>query len=288
MTRFRGDVLEGRDPEAVHQMRVASRRLRAAISFFRGELPRRERRRAMRAVRRVTRILGEIRQLDVSAMLLDRVIEETPPLRDAAGFARPLLAADRARALQHVRERIARFPFGKVRRRVRRFGRGIADVDRDALSARMGEDVSRRARRWAGLWGDNGAGIGKLPSQEQKLRLHAMRIATKNLRYRLEAGAAVCGWKVAPALHAARSLQAVLGELHDLEMLRHWCEGKVEEAAAPMMALADHLRERERVIQSGVGAHGAEARNHLTHPLTPAPPGGPSPEEQAPRATARR
>ena len=55
MARHEEGVLAGQDADAVHDMRVASRRLRAALAFLEKELPEGRTRRASRRVRRFIR-----------------------------------------------------------------------------------------------------------------------------------------------------------------------------------------------------------------------------------------
>jgi len=251
MVRHRKGVLAGRDPEAVHQMRVASRRLRAALAFFRSEVPGKRRRRASRAVTRITNRLGEVRQLDVSSALLDHLIAESPAARNAAEFARPLLAADRGRALVVAQRAIARTDFGKLRRRIQKVQKALRGCDTESLSDRARRRVSRRGKRLAALWGDNRAGPAAGVPADPKQPLHAIRIATKKLRYSLEAGQRICGWHPRHTIGKAREVQEVLGHLHDLEVLRHWCKARSARSGGPLHALARHIEEQETAVALG-------------------------------------
>jgi len=55
----------GEDEEDVHDMRVATRRMRAALRLFRDYLPKRTTARMMRELRWIALALGEVRDLDV-------------------------------------------------------------------------------------------------------------------------------------------------------------------------------------------------------------------------------
>jgi len=245
-------ALSGNDADAVHDMRVASRRLRAALAFLKKDLPTGRCRRATRRLQRFTRALGALRQFDVSAQLLDRIIAESAEARPAAEFARPFLAADRGRALTATRKALRRADLGRLDAQVKDLAQRLEDCDVKSLSRRAAKKATRRGRRLSRLWGSNGAGAGRSGDAADKERLHAIRISTKKLRYHLESGRRICGWKVAPALQAAREVQEALGELHDYEGLRHWCEARREEAAGPMGELIRHLRERESVTLTRV------------------------------------
>jgi CHAD domain-containing protein len=70
MMSYREAALAGEDIEGVHDMRVGSRRLRAALEQFRDVFPRRRFRPMLRTVKILADALGEVRDLDV---LIDRV-----------------------------------------------------------------------------------------------------------------------------------------------------------------------------------------------------------------------
>ncbi|MBI5482488.1 MAG: CHAD domain-containing protein, partial [Deltaproteobacteria bacterium] len=90
------------EPEAVHDLRVATRRMRATLRLFRDVLRTRDRRAVQRQVRRLTRLLGGPRQADVGLELLDGLAAEVPAdLRPVTAACRRNLELrrDRHRAL---------------------------------------------------------------------------------------------------------------------------------------------------------------------------------------------
>ena len=70
---FAGGVLDTDDIERVHDMRVASRRLRAVLEVFAPCFPKRELRKALREVKALADDLGERRDPDVAIAALERV-----------------------------------------------------------------------------------------------------------------------------------------------------------------------------------------------------------------------
>src|SRR5574339_239569 len=74
------DVLDVTDIERVHDMRVASRRLRAALEIFEPCFPREPYDEALREVKAIADALGERRDADVAIAALERF---------AAGLAAP-------------------------------------------------------------------------------------------------------------------------------------------------------------------------------------------------------
>jgi CHAD domain-containing protein len=65
MLSFAETALAGEDIEGVHDMRVASRRLRAALDSFEAVFPRKQLRPLLRDVKRLADALGDVRDLDV-------------------------------------------------------------------------------------------------------------------------------------------------------------------------------------------------------------------------------
>lgn len=70
---FTGGVLDTGDIERVHDMRVASRRLRAVLEVFGPCFPRKELRKVLREVKALADDLGERRDPDVAIASLERV-----------------------------------------------------------------------------------------------------------------------------------------------------------------------------------------------------------------------
>jgi CHAD domain-containing protein len=78
MMSFREEAL-GPDPEGIHDMRVGSRRLRAAIELFRDVFPRRRLRPHLREIKDLADALGEVRDLDVMVERLKKDLKGRPP-----------------------------------------------------------------------------------------------------------------------------------------------------------------------------------------------------------------
>lgn len=100
MMSFRDAALAGKDPEGVHDMRVATRRLRAALELFGDVFPKRRLKPLLQEVKGLADALGEVRDRDV---LIDRLradLRGRPPaqrvvLRDLMGELEEQRKADR-------------------------------------------------------------------------------------------------------------------------------------------------------------------------------------------------
>jgi CHAD domain-containing protein len=71
-----GGVLDLDDVERVHDMRVATRRLRAAMETFKPVFPPKRHRKALKRVKRLADALGQRRDLDVEIELLESLAGE--------------------------------------------------------------------------------------------------------------------------------------------------------------------------------------------------------------------
>jgi len=80
------NVLDMSDIERVHDMRVATRRLRAALEVFATCFPKKEHRRVLKDVKALADSLGERRDPDVAIEELTKVAKKLPKA-DAAGVA---------------------------------------------------------------------------------------------------------------------------------------------------------------------------------------------------------
>jgi CHAD domain-containing protein len=116
---FSDGVLDTSDPERVHDMRVATRRLRAALEIFAGCFPKGEHRALLREVKALADALGERRDPDVQIEALERIVAELGQgerpgvnglvaelrVRQAQGNARVEEAIERARE-ERLEERL--------------------------------------------------------------------------------------------------------------------------------------------------------------------------------------
>jgi CHAD domain-containing protein len=119
------DVLAVQDIEALHDMRVATRRLRAALEVFEPCFARDPYRRALAEVKRLADVLGERRDRDVQIEWLERYAQA----RSGDERAAVLGFADALRDEQAVaNEALAAL---------------LEEVDRDELQARLGTLAER-------------------------------------------------------------------------------------------------------------------------------------------------
>jgi CHAD domain-containing protein len=204
-----GPALDG-EMTGVHQARVASRRLREAIPIVGRDVPKRERRRAGRAARRITRALGPVRELDVALALVAELAEANPDLVPALERVAEAIAADRTARRAAMLEALDSQALADVSARTRALAAAHQD---DALSlVALGTRIARRA-------GGLRAAIADAGVLYDHGRLHQVRIAAKQLRYGLEIAGEARAGAVAASLARLKRAQDILGELNDRVVL---------------------------------------------------------------------
>lgn len=112
-------VLDLDDVERVHDMRVATRRLRAALEVFEACFPRKRHRKALKRVKALADALGGRRDLDVEIELLESFAGEVAAGdREQLGSLVGELRARQARANEALAPFVAPKRLKKLRRRL--------------------------------------------------------------------------------------------------------------------------------------------------------------------------
>src|SRR5688572_16524791 len=102
----------------VHQARVATRRLREAVPVLATSLKPSKFAKARRKIRRLTRALGTVRELDVTTHLLDEMAQAGTLPRTALEEVRGHVVAERDRRRAVMLERLAEVDTDKLGRRL--------------------------------------------------------------------------------------------------------------------------------------------------------------------------
>lgn len=219
---FREQALDFSDLKGVHDMRVASRRLRSAARDFAPYLRRGRLDGAVKELRELADTLGGVRDLDVEIKELDKLAEEAPP-ELAAGF-REIVRRREARR-ERARARLVECLTAEMVEELRRkFTRAIEEATRArktkvaaaapvALSFRgAARDISLR------LWEELSERSDGLRRPFKTKPLHKMRISAKRLRYALELFAQCWGEPLKVFAEEIAELQGSLGDLHDCDV----------------------------------------------------------------------
>jgi CHAD domain-containing protein len=206
--------------EAVHDLRVAARRLRAALGLLVANPEGRRARRADKTLRELARAAGRGRDLDVGLAILEGLPAAASPenLR-----LRRALSASRSRARFLSREALLDLELAHLRRDLRAL---LAEtrIDRAVLAERLN---ALRARETTGIERELTSGRAR-PAPE---RLHAARRAARRLRYAAEVEALWDG-ATSDAADRWRKMQSRLGDIQDRHVLAAWLSARERRAAA--------------------------------------------------------
>lgn len=217
-------------PDAVHQMRVAARRLRSALATYRPMLRREVTEPLREDLRHLGRLLGEARDLEVlDERLTGLLAEQGWADHPFAGHLTDELRRDRGRALAEVLA-------GLDDERHQRLLSGLQELAEQApwsdeldwaeVLRRVRKDDKRLRRRMSRA--------ERTESHRERLHLlHEARKAAKRLRYAAETLVPSHGSDADRLARSAKSLQSHLGDLQDAVVSRErvaGIAGRAEEA----------------------------------------------------------
>jgi CHAD domain-containing protein len=199
--------------QGVHQARVATRRLREAVPVLTTGVKGAKTGKARNKIRRLTRALGTVRELDVTLHILDELARRPGIPRNALEDVRAHVVLERDRRRTLMLERLADVNSEKLGRRLRAIGTALSQSDLETWRETLATRLLKRARRFDAAVKD--AGHIYAPD-----RLHRVRIAAKKLRYTLELAADSGTASAEPLVRLLKRVQDTLGRLHDLQVLQ--------------------------------------------------------------------
>lgn len=246
------------DHEAVHQARVATRRLRSDLRLL-GDLFDESWIGSVRPVLRdLARALGEVRDLDVQIQRVEKAETDTPVEHEGVtGLAGQLRrqrqeAADRlatlmdsvvyTRLVEQLLDAAADPPWRRTDTGGHVDGDGHGHGGRHRPRLRP-DKPARKAlprllrRRWRKVRKSVTA-LGRPPAPAE---LHAVRKRAKELRYNAELATPVLGAPAARLAAAAEELQDLLGEHHDAVVAAEWLHAAAASGTRPEAFAAGHL-----------------------------------------------
>ena len=224
----------GKNSEHIHRLRVASRRLRAALPICAPCVPEKKYRRWVDGIRAITRALSEARDADVQLEFLTKYKKkmskhqgwdkrpsgaDQPLVADGIGYLISVYRKKRSALQKQVLSAITRLEkrctIDDIQDTATEY---LAAARRNppgpvmyALPSLAADDISRR--------------LGTLLSYEPWLQYpgaisehHAMRIAAKKLRYTMEFYAPVYRYGLEKPLFRIKKVQEMLGTIHDCDV----------------------------------------------------------------------
>lgn len=206
-------AIQGDDVEYIHQMRVALRRLRAALRLFRTALPPALGEQLMPPLHGLMTVLGVTRDLDVLAVEIVApvvlALAEEPRIAALAGC----VAERRHGARQQAVALLGTPEYGRllllVMASLNRLAEDEGDAARPTLAEFSSAQLERQRRKVRRL--------ARVVSLDEPASLHALRIAAKRMRYVLEFFAPLLpARRVAALTEQLMQVQDKLGQLNDL------------------------------------------------------------------------
>ncbi|HKP85549.1 MAG TPA: CHAD domain-containing protein [Blastocatellia bacterium] len=258
-------VLETDDPEAIHKMRVTTRRAQAGLDLLAGEL--------------------RVRNYDVFLILIEKEVSRArPAYRSQFELVKAILQKRRTERAKDVRKYLAKIKVGDIPAKL-----GLnavapasetshhapvesagAEITKPAVTARpktLAVDERKIAERAADRLEQRVAEFYDLAAQAHAAtraeELHQLRIAAKRVRYLLELISQMGFGDATRAVAWLRSMQDRIGDWHDLESL----EEEIIEIVSHRRFLKEHIAESSRMLQAA--AHLQKKKQALVARLFP-------------------
>jgi CHAD domain-containing protein len=240
LSREINGVIESSEPEYVHRMRVATRRIRTRLALFGSCLPDKKGAAWSKTFGVVTKTLGDARDADVQILFVESFLG-TLSGKDTFGVNRLLLRLKqkRKRLQKKVAQTMIHLQSSGVIKEMEEtlrvmLGSFILDQDmgsKDRLFKSAYDDVSRRLTEMLGY-------SIYIHDPFRVNELHEMRIAAKHLRYSMEAFEAVYQDQMPKHIKVVKSIQEMLGDIHDCDI---WLEFLPEFLAEERALALDYL-----------------------------------------------
>jgi CHAD domain-containing protein len=218
--QLRDKVLKTSGPEDIHDLRVASRRLREGLALFTPCYPPENLKCLVRSLKRVTRLLGDIRNTDEAIIFFTALREELGP--DHCVEVESVLNSfwkKRKKEMKSLKAGLRKIASNSLRDLFRRI------INSPSLFTPLGNgvDLFEPILQFAGeaLEARLSGVLKLLPEARERDNLeyqHLMRIAVKHFRYRLEIFSFLVGKEYEVIHGTLKSYQEILGKMHDMDV----------------------------------------------------------------------
>lgn len=234
------DGLDGDSSDAIHDLRVALRRLRSWIRAYRRQLDDTLRKKTRRRLNKLARETDGARDTEVFVSWIEQ--QNDIPLRALGGttFIARHLAKDRTDAMRKMRKALDdRLPetLDAMEAQFARYGHRL-DVDSDRREDTMASITADLIRQHQRQFRRR---LSRIESGDDSTQIHQARIATKRLRYLLEWLDEFAG--IAVLCKQLSELQDLLGACHDSDVFIEHLFGEIADIGA-----ADAKRRAKRAL----------------------------------------
>jgi inorganic triphosphatase YgiF len=210
----RDGAIASEDPEYIHQMRVATRRLRACVRLFAPLLPEAFSEALLPPLRSLMGLLGQVRDLDVLLAEIAAPVMAALPAEPRLAALAGIVTDRRYRARTEAIHLLASPKYGQLTLRISTLLHQLGDgVDAPTATVTLGDFATRRLRSLRRK-------VQRLATSahpDDPASLHALRIGVKRLRYALEFFTPLAHSKARRRLaDKLAAVQTTLGQLNDL------------------------------------------------------------------------
>lgn len=235
MHALREAALNWSDPEGVHSMRVASRRLRSAVRDLMPYLRKRGLTSVLKQLKSIADALGEVRDQDVAIIALEKTAAQAP---DELSTALEQLVETRKELREQARKELKTI-LGKNRLKELKTN-FVSAVNEATLTHEQKVQRTQSAAEVTFLKMAKAVIQDRLRELEKLSNglykpfdaesLHDMRIAAKRLRYAIELFQQCWGHAIATCAKRAARIQSALGDVHDCDVWIESCGKHVVDA----------------------------------------------------------
>jgi CHAD domain-containing protein len=234
-------VLRGDDPDAIHDMRVASRRLQQIMDLLYAKPRPRDIGNLRRKIRRSRRCLSTVRNCDVLIARVEKSLRSRhAPRRESWTAVHHYLRERRAQSFEKALRKLGKVNLAvfyvHLKRHLGPERNGASPAHHAASAAEPAPEqfYKRVAEALDRTWRAFESQVALSHTDSRPAVVHGARIATKRLRYLIEVVAEFGVAGSAESLAWLRELQQHLGDWHDLEVL--------EQMMIEMVARPEFLR----------------------------------------------
>ncbi len=213
------NAIRRKNTEDIHDIRVASRRIRTSLSLFAEYLPARKTKTWVRDIKAITQSYGRVRDLDVQIDLLNTFCKNPQGENILSGLRRVRLRIKQKRSKQESQTRIltAAILESPTLLEMQAWAETTINasqsLENNSITLFQLANSQIQSRLDEFLFFEV-----FLFDPERKNELHQMRIAAKHLRYALEIFSELYSGKTDFALDISRKAQQILGEIHDADV----------------------------------------------------------------------
>ncbi len=217
-----GGVIKNDDIEYVHKTRVTSRRLRATMPLFRECFRKKDFERWLCEIKKVTRLLGDARDLDVQIVFVEKYMQKLELDAERTGIESLVKShKDQRRSIQpSIVSGLEQLKESDILGDMQKFcEQSIEEQSNELFDPKK---VLEKARWHISFRIDDFLALENYVHLENEfLKHHQMRIYAKKLRYTMESFASLYQNKLFQEIETIKTFQDILGEMHDCDI---WSE----------------------------------------------------------------